>query len=83
MSLAKCKRLVRDALDVILRFVYKKTVGKDFRSNIRIQKFGEFYIAFRKETADEQVISGSYKERRFFNMVPEYVSKQKHVIIDV
>jgi FkbM family methyltransferase len=59
------------------------TIGKDLSSKITIRKFGEYNIAFRKNTSDEQVIAGIFKQEKFFKGVPEYKPKQNHIIIDV
>jgi len=50
---------------------------------IKIKSVNEFEVAYRKGTADEQVISHSFEHDIFFSGVPEYQAAEDHVIIDI
>lgn len=57
--------------------------SKDKQSNLEIQKFGKFDIAYRKDTSDEQVIMHSFDNDIFLAGVPEYQPSNDHIIIDI
>ena len=61
----------------------EKTQSFDQPSQIRIEKFKNFDIAFRKGTADEGAIDENIIQDIFFSGVPEYKSKPNHNIIDI
>lgn len=50
---------------------------------LAIDQFGDFEIAYREGTADEEVLSHSFEDDIFFSGVPEYHPEPHHVIIDV
>jgi FkbM family methyltransferase len=56
---------------------------RDHTSGISSGRFGGFDVAYRKGTADEQVIKHSFDRDIFFAGVPEYVPGENDVIIDV
>ena len=66
MALTKYKSALHDIIETAIEFIYEKAVGKDLRSKIRIQKFGEYEVAFRKDTSDEKVIAHSFDRDIFF-----------------
>ena len=55
----------------------------DQASTLRIGTFSGFEVAYRKNTADEQVIAHSFKNDIFFAAVPDYKPVDGHVIIDI
>lgn len=56
---------------------------KDTPSKLAIGSFGGFDVAYRKDTADENVIDHSLVDERFFSAVPEYRPEDGHVIVDI
>jgi FkbM family methyltransferase len=48
-----------------------------------IGRFGDFELAYRKGTADEDVIQQSFENDIFFPSIPEYSPDPDHIIIDV
>ena len=55
----------------------------EFGYHLEIGKFGEFEIAYRSGTVDEQVISTGIEEEMFFAGLPEYRPAPDHVVVDV
>jgi FkbM family methyltransferase len=52
-------------------------------SMLAIGSFGGFEVAYRKNTADEEIIKNSFQNDVFFSAVPEYLPGEGHVIIDI
>src|SRR5262249_32636134 len=50
---------------------------------LAIGEFGDFRVAFRDGTADEQVIAHSFENDIFFSDVPEYQPFSDDVVIDI
>lgn len=73
----------------IIRPVYGKVINlcrpprPERHSNVTIRSYGDFEVAYRKETADELIIAHSFDQDIFFSGVPEYKPADNHVIIDV
>ena len=73
----------------IIRPCYKMTrqifarPAPDQPSMLAISSFGGFDIAYRKNTADEAVISDSFDNDIILSGVPEYQPEAGHVIIDI
>jgi len=65
----------------LYRLVFRPKIDK--ASSIAISRFGGFDVAFRTNTADEDVIEESFGRDIFFAGVPEYVPAEDDVIIDV
>ena len=55
----------------------------EFGYRLEIGTFGEFELAYRTGTADEQVIHQALEEDLFFKGIPEYRPAPNHVIVDV
>ena len=55
----------------------------DQPSQIKIGKFNDFDIAYRKGTADEGAIDENIIQDIFFSALPEYKSEPNHTIIDI
>ncbi len=76
-----------DTLKTIISPIYSKIVRtfkrRDNPSTIRIESFGGFEVAYRKGTADEEVIADILDRDIFFSGVPEYQAASDHVIMDV
>jgi FkbM family methyltransferase len=50
---------------------------------LAISHFGDFTVAYRSPTTDENVLRKSFKNDRFFAAVPNYIPRETDVIIDV
>jgi FkbM family methyltransferase len=62
----------------------KRALGRYGRpSGLKLEWFGGFQIAYRKDTADEAVIAHSFDRDIFFTGVPEYKPAGNHVVIDI
>ena len=72
---------LKDRIISILPVFTRKTVDKP--SMLTIGSFGEFEIAYRKNTTDEAVISESFDNDIFYPRVPEYQPGRGDVIIDI
>jgi FkbM family methyltransferase len=57
--------------------------GVDRSSQLKIDCFNSFEVAYRQGTADESVLKHSFDHDIFFSGVPEYQPSEKDVIIDV
>jgi FkbM family methyltransferase len=85
----KISGFIPKKLRTAIRPVYRrirssfKRSGFDSPSTLRIGSFGGFDVAYRKGTADEQVISHSFDHDIYFSGVPEYKPAGDQVIIDV
>ena len=55
----------------------------EFIYRLEIGRFGRFEVAYRKGTADEEVIGHSFDRDIFFVGAPEYRPEPNHVILDV
>ena len=60
-----------------------RPIGPEAPSSLQIGTFAGFEVAYRKGTADENVISESFGRDTLFPRVPEYQPDSGHVIIDV
>lgn len=78
-----------EELKTIIRPIYWKIISTfkrprfDIPSTISIEFFNNFKVAYRKGTADEEVIAYSFNHDIFFSGVPEYQIADEHIIIDV
>lgn len=77
----KLKAIIRPCCQMIFRTFPRPFLDRP--SMIAIGSFGGFEIAYRKNTADEEVIGYSLANDNFFSRVPEYQPKEGHVIIDI
>ncbi len=55
----------------------------EFGYHLEIGTFGDFEIAYRTGTADEQVIHMGIEEDLFFSGFPEYRPAPNHVVVDI
>lgn len=55
----------------------------DKPSKLNIKTFGRFNVAYRSNTADEEVLNDSFDNDIFFDRIPEYNPKNGDVIIDI
>ena len=55
----------------------------DVGSTLNISSFGQFSIAYRRNTADEQVLQHSFDHDIFFDGVPEFQPAEDDVILDI
>lgn len=82
-------RILSQKLKDIIRPFYKVSrrifarLAPDRPSMLAIDSFVGFNIAYRKNTADEAVISDSFDNDIIFSGVPEYQPDAGHVIIDI
>ena len=85
----KLSGFLREELKTIISPIYWKTISTfklplfDSPSTISIEFFNSFEVAYRKGTADEEVIAHSFNRDIFFSGVPEYQIADEHIIIDV
>jgi len=70
-----------DGLKAAIRSLRPET--PDQPSTVSIGSFGGFEVAYRRGTADEEVIKHSFDRDVFFKYVPEYRPSETDVIIDV
>jgi FkbM family methyltransferase len=72
-------------LKTYLRPIYKtmKIVAKGKPSGVETQFVSGFNVAYRKGTADENVIAESFDHDEFFSGVPEYRPAADHIILDI
>jgi FkbM family methyltransferase len=61
----------------------EKIPSSDLSAGIRIQRCGEFEVAVRENTADEEVLQESFDKDLFFAGVPQYVPREDDLIVDV
>jgi len=67
--------------DIIRRI--RAFISFDKPSNLALSSFGEFDIAYRKNTVDELIFRDSFNNDIFFSGVPEYKPKSGDVIIEI
>lgn len=75
-----------DRLQYIIRLFLKKVKKKFFlgaSTGLVIKSFGNFKVAHREGTADEDVLMDSFDQDIFFSRIPEYKPAKDHIIIDV
>jgi FkbM family methyltransferase len=70
-----------EGLKAAIRSLRPETPDK--ASNVAIGTFGGFEVAYRRATADEEVIKHSFDQDIFFKSVPEYRPTGSDVIVDV
>ena len=61
----------------------EKKQNFDQPSQIKIGKFNDLDIAYRKGTADEGAIDENIIQNIFFSALPEYKSEPNHTVIDI
>ncbi|HUI66718.1 MAG TPA: FkbM family methyltransferase [Nitrospirota bacterium] len=82
-------RILPKKLKAIVRPYYQITyrtfawLARDRPSTLAIGSLCGFEVAYRKNTADEEVIGHSFDNDIFFSGVPEYQPEGGHVIIDI
>jgi len=74
-------RLLPNSVKTALRSLKAEPV--DQPSNVAIGSFGGFDVAYRRRTADEEVIKHSFDRDIFFTGVPEYRPAEDDVVLDV
>lgn len=85
----KLSGFLPEELKTIIRPIYGKIISTfkrphfDSPSTISIELFKDFEVAYRKGTADENVIAQAFTRDIFFSGVPEYQIADEHIIIDV
>lgn len=81
--------VVPERLKMVIRPWYRALQGSahegapDRPAGLAIGSFGGFEVAYRKGTADEEVIKHSFDNDIFFTGVPEYQPGAADVIIDI
>ncbi len=85
----KVKHILPEYVKAVIRPYYQKmrqtppdTLHKK-PSMLAIHSFGGFDVAYRKRTADDDVIAHSFDNDIFFTGTPEYQPKEGDVIIDM
>lgn len=88
--LARFPQSVRDRLWLTRQWMLRVLSGEAFKrrkpdrhSALKIERFGNFEIVFRGETADEEVMNHSFEKDIFFPAVPEYHPQPGDTIVDV
>lgn len=76
---ALCRTISVQAHDVVA----SDELPNDIPLKLAIDSFGGFEVAYRKNTADEDVIGHSFDNDIFFKGVPEYQPRDGDVIIDM
>ena len=51
--------------------------------HLGIKEFGQFTVAFRTGTADDEVLEDSFGNDRLFSAIPDYTPQPDEIIIDV
>lgn len=76
---------IRQLRSLFRRF---RNAVKAFRNNeigyhLSIGRFGNFDVAYRQGTTDEEVISHSFEKDMFFTSITDYAPEPHHIILDV
>jgi FkbM family methyltransferase len=74
---------VKNVLRPVHRLMFPPKVESQVAKAIAVEPVGGFDVAFRKGTADEEVIKHSFDDDIFFPAIPEYVPADGDVIVDI
>lgn len=85
----RIKHILPERLKAVIRPCYQNALREpQIQTRVKpsvlaIHSFGGFDVAYRKRTADEEVIAHSFDNDIFFTGTPEYRPKEGDVIIDM